>query len=179
MVLVDEAYVDFGAESAVNLIDRYDNLLVVQTFSKSRSMAGARLGFAFGNAALIADLERIKYATNPYNINRLTQAAGAQALEEDGYFRANCRRIIETRNYVSAELQKRGFTVTDSQANFLFAKSDRIDGETLYRRLREKGVLIRHFSKERIKDYNRITIGSREEMEIFLQKTDEILEELV
>ena len=104
--------------------------------------------------------------------------AGAQALEEDGYFRANCRRIIETREYVSAELQKRGFTVTDSQANFLFAKSDRIDGETLYRRLREKGVLIRHFTKERIKDYNRITIGSREEMEIFLQKTDEILEEL-
>ena len=178
VVLVDEAYVDFGAESAVNLIDRYDNLLVVQTFSKSRSMAGARLGFAFGNAALIADLERIKYATNPYNINRLTQAAGAQALEEDDYFRATCRRIIETRNYVSAELQKRGFTVTDSQANFLFAKSDRIDGETLYRRLREKGVLIRHFTKERIKDYNRITIGSREEMEIFLQKTDEILEEL-
>ena len=179
MVLVDEAYVDFGAESAVNLIDRYDNLLVVQTFSKSRSMAGARLGFAFGNAALIADLERIKYATNPYNINRLTQAAGAQALEEDDYFRANCRRIIETREYVSAELQKRGFTLTDSQANFLFAKSDRIDGEALYRRLREKGVLIRHFTKERIKDYNRITIGSREEMEIFLQKTDEILEELV
>ena len=104
--------------------------------------------------------------------------AGAQALEEDGYFRANCRRIIETREYVSAELQKRGFTLTDSQANFLFAKSDRIDGETLYRRLREKGVLIRHFTKERIKDYNRITIGSREEMEIFLQKTDEILEEL-
>ena len=178
VVLVDEAYVDFGAESAVNLIDQYDNLLVVQTFSKSRSMAGARLGFAFGNAALIADLERIKYATNPYNINRLTQAAGAQALEEDDYFRANCRRIIETRNYVSAELQKRGFTVTASQANFLFAKSDRIDGETLYRRLREKGVLIRHFTKERIQDYNRITIGSREEMEIFLQKTDEILEEL-
>ena len=179
VVLVDEAYVDFGAESAVNLIDRYDNLLVVQTFSKSRSMAGARLGFAFGNAALIADLERIKYATNPYNINRLTQAAGAQALEEDVYFRANCRRIIETRDNVSRELQKRGFTVTDSQANFLFAKSDRIDGETLYRRLREKGVLIRHFTKERIMDYNRITIGSREEMEIFLQKTDEILEELV
>ena len=107
------------------------------------------------------------------------QAAGAQALEEDGYFRANCRRIIETRNYVSAELQKRGFTLTDSQANFLFAKSDRIGGETLYRRLREKGVLIRHFTKDRIKNYNRITIGSREEMEIFLQKTDEILEELV
>ena len=104
--------------------------------------------------------------------------AGAQALEEDDYFRANCRRIIETREYVSAELQKRGFTLTDSQANFLFAKSDRIDGERLYRRLREKGVLIRHFTKERIQDYNRITIGSREEMEIFLQKTDEILEEL-
>ena len=105
--------------------------------------------------------------------------ADLQALEEDDYFRANCRRIIETREYVSAELQKRGFTLTDSQANFLFAKSDRIDGEALYRRLREKGVLIRHFTKERIKDYNRITIGSREEMEIFLQKTDEILEELV
>ena len=175
IVIIDEAYVDFGAESAVKLTEKYSNLLVVQTFSKSRSMAGARLGFAFANEQIIEDLEKIKYSTNPYNINRLTQIAGAAALNNQAYFDGNCKKIAETREYVKKELIDLGFTVTDSKANFLFAKSDKIGGKELYLSLKERGVLIRHFESERIKDYNRITVGSREEMEIFLKKVSEII----
>ena len=175
IVIVDEAYVDFGAQSAYNLTEKYDNLLVVQTYSKSRSMAGARLGFAFANENIIEDLEKIKYSTNPYNINRITQIAGAAALVNQEYFDENCRKIAETREYVKEELKRMGFTVTDSVANFLFAKSDKISGSKLYTSLKERGILIRHFETERIKNYNRITVGSREEMEIFLDAVREIL----
>lgn len=179
VVLIDEAYVDFGAESAYRLTEKYKNLLVVQTFSKSRSMAGARLGFAFADSEIIEDLEKIKYSTNPYNINRLTQLAGTAALKSGGYFKENCRRIAKTREYVKKELEKMGFYVTDSSANFLFAKSGKIRGKELYLKLKEKGILIRHFDKERISDYNRITVGSREEMEAFLKAVREITEEKV
>ena len=179
VVLIDEAYVDFGAESAYRLTEKYKNLLVVQTFSKSRSMAGARLGFAFADSEIIEDLEKIKYSTNPYNINRLTQLGGTAALKSGGYFKENCRRIAKTREYVKKELEKMGFYVTDSSANFLFAKSGKIRGKELYLKLKEKGILIRHFDKERISDYNRITVGSREEMEAFLKAVREITEEKV
>lgn len=175
VVLIDEAYVDFGAESAIRLTEKYSNLLVVQTYSKSRSMAGARLGFAFADKSIISDLEKIKYSTNPYNINRLTQIAGTAALGNQAYFDENCRKIAQTREYVKEELIKLGFTVTDSKANFLFAKSDKIGGKELYLSLKERGILIRHFENERIKDYNRITVGSREEMEIFLENVSDIL----
>ena len=175
IVIIDEAYVDFGAESAIKLTEKYSNLLVVQTYSKSRSMAGARLGFAFANEQIIEDLEKIKYSTNPYNINRITQIAGAAALKNQAYFDSNCKKISETREYVKAELKQLGFTVTDSKANFLFAKSDKIGGKELYLSLKERGILIRHFESERIKDYNRITVGSREEMEIFLKNVGEIM----
>ena len=175
IVIIDEAYVDFGAESAVKLTEKYSNLLVVQTYSKSRSMAGARLGFAFANEQIIEDLEKIKYSTNPYNINRLTQIAGAAALSNQAYFDGNSKKISETREYVKKELVKLGFTVTDSKANFLFAKSDKIGGKELYLSLKERGGLIRHFESERIKDFNRITVGSREEMEIFLKEVREII----
>ena len=175
IVIIDEAYVDFGAESAVKLTEKYSNLLVVQTYSKSRSMAGARLGFAFANEQIIEDLEKIKYSTNPYNINRLTQIAGAAALSNQAYFDGNSKKISETREYVKKELVKLGFTVTDSKANFLFAKSDKIGGKELYLSLKERGVLIRHFESERIKDFNRITVGSREEMEFFLKEVREII----
>lgn len=175
VVLVDEAYVDFGAESAASLTAKYDNLLVCQTYSKSRSMAGARLGYAFGDKSLIADLETIKFSTNPYNINSMTQAAGIAAVESSPYYDERCREIMKTRAHVTNELAARGFTVIPSLANFIFIKSDRISGKDLYTDLRSMGVLVRHFDKERIKEYNRVTIGTDEEMEIFIGAIDEIL----
>ena len=179
VVLIDEAYVDFGGESCYKLTEKYSNLLCVQTFSKSRSLAGGRLGFAIASKEIIADLEKIKYSTNPYNLNRLTQAAGLATVKDNGYYLENCKRIIETREFTVAELEKLGFEILPSKANFIFAKSNKISGKELYESLKEKGVLIRHFEKPRIKDYNRITIGSREEMEIFLKTVKEILGETV
>ena len=176
--VIDEAYVDFGAESVLPLVDRYDNLLVIQTFSKSRSMAGARLGFAIGQPALIRDLDTLKYSTNPYNVNRMTSAAGIAALREDAYYAENAARIAETRSRTVSALRGLGFEVTDSLSNFLFARSDRIDGGTLYRALKERGILVRHFEKPRISDYVRITIGTGEQMEALIRETAEILQEV-
>ncbi len=178
VVVVDEAYVDFGTESCIRLVEKYDNLLVCQTFSKSRSMAGARLGFAIANSAIIEDLEKIKYSTNPYNINTITQLAGIMAACDNEYYMENCKKIIKNRQYTQDELVKLGFSVLPSSANFIFAKSDKIGGKDLYLKLKEKGVLIRHFEKERICEFNRITIGSKREMKIFISKVKEILGEL-
>ena len=177
VVVIDEAYVDFGGESCVPLIDKYDNLLVTQTFSKSRSLAGARLGLGFASEGLIADLQTIRYSTNPYNVNRMTEAAGVAALEANGYFMENAEAICQTRAYTKAALEKMGFFVLDSKTNFLFAKTEKIDGGELYGALKERGVLVRHFNGERIKQFNRITIGTKEQMDIFLQAVREILKE--
>lgn len=177
LVIIDEAYIDFGGESAVNLVGKYDNLLVIQTFSKSRSMAGARLGFAVGDERLIEDLRTVKYSTNPYNINSMTAAAGAAALDENDYYMRNCKTIIETRERTAVELSRLGFDVLPSRANFLFARTDKIGGGELYAKLKARGVLVRHFSGERISDYIRITIGAAEEMETFLRIINEILKE--
>ena len=177
VVVGDEAYVDFGGESCVPLIRKYGNLLVTQTFSKSRSMAGARLGFGVACPELIRDLNTIKYSTNPYNVNSLTAAVGLGTLLDADYTRANCRTIMENRAYTTAELQKQGFEVLDSRANFVFAKTPALDGAALYRALKEKGVLVRHFTLPRIAQYNRITIGTRAQMDVLLGKIDEILEE--
>ena len=175
VVVVDEAYVDFGAESCVELTKQYPNLLVVQTYSKSRSMAGARLGYAIGNAELIRDLETVKFSTNPYNVNRLTLKAGAAAIAQQDYYTENCKKIMETRAYIKEQLEKLGFTVLDSKSNFLFAKKPGVDGEAIYRGLKDRGVLVRHFDKDPIRDYNRITIGTREQMDILLSKLEELL----
>lgn len=178
IVVIDEAYIDFGGESAIPLTQKYDNLLVVQTFSKSRSMAGARLGFAVGCKALIQDLNTIKYSTNPYNVNRMTMAAGLGALEDDAYFRANCKKIMDNRAWTTAELEKMGFTVLPSLTNFVFAKNDAIPGEELYLQLKAKGILVRHFDTPRLTDYVRITIGDEAQMGAFIRTTKEILEEI-
>ena len=177
VVVIDEAYVDFGAESAVLLTKKYDNLLVVQTFSKSRSMAGARLGVAIASAELIRDLNTIKYSTNPYNINRMTMAAGIGTLCDEEYTRKNCLSIIENREYAMERMKKMGFEMTPSLANFIFAKHEKIGGEALYKALRERGILVRHFTKPRLDEYNRITVGSREQMEILCDKLEEIINE--
>ena len=175
IVVVDEAYVDFGAQSCVALTRKYRNLLVCQTFSKSRSFAGGRLGYGIGDPAIIADLNTIKYSTNPYNVNSMTSAMGIGILEDEEYTRTNCLKIIENRNYTVDALKRLGFTVLPSCANFIFVSSDSIEGGELYRRLKEKGVLVRHFTKERISNWCRVSIGSRESMEIFIEKVMEIL----
>ena len=177
VVVIDEAYIDFGGESAIPLTEKYNNLLVVQTFSKSRSMAGARLGFAVGCKELIQDLNTIKYSVNPYNVNLMTMAAGVGALEDEAYFRTNCRAIIENRAWTTAQLSQLGFDTLPSLTNFLFTKNSAIPGKELYLRLKAKGILVRHFDTPRLTDYIRVTIGSAEQMVAFIQATKEILEE--
>ena len=176
VVIVDEAYVDFGGESCVPLIDRYENLLVVQTFSKSRQLAGARLGLTMGNAKLIADLNRVKFSLNPYNINRLTLKAGQAALEDTAYFEKTRAAIMDTRAWTMQQLTDRGFTVLDSRANFVFASTGRINGGALYKKLKENGILVRHFDAPRIENWLRITIGTPEQMQALMDAVDKILE---
>lgn len=178
VVLIDEAYVDFGAISCVPLTEKYENLLVAQTFSKSRSLAGARLGFAIGSKQVISDLEKIKYSTNPYNVNSLTQAAGIAALSEEEYYQNNVEEIMRTRAYATGRFKELGFAVIPSLANFLFVKSDCISGDDLYRKLKERRILIRHWNTEKIKDWNRVTIGTPKEMDILFTAIEEILKEV-
>ena len=178
VVVIDEAYIDFGGESATALVKKYDNLLVTQTFSKSRSMAGARLGFGVAGKEIISDLISIKYSTNPYNVNSMTAAAGIGAITDREYFKENCKKIIENREWTIERLNELGFTSIPSKTNFVFVKSDEISGKELYLKLKEKGVLVRHFDKEKIKEYNRITIGSFAQMQTLVNAVKEILEEL-
>ena len=176
IVVVDEAYIDFGGQSAVSLIKKYKNLLVTRTFSKSRSMAGARLGFGVADKAIIDDLKAVKYSLNPYNVNSVTASAGIGSIKDKEYFEDNCRAIIENREWTKNELEKLGFTVTNSKANFVFAKTDKISGKNLYLRLKDSGILVRHFDKDKIKEYNRITIGNIEQMQAFISAVKSILE---
>lgn len=177
VVIIDEAYIDFGGVSCVPLVHKYDNLLVTQTFSKSRSLAGARLGFGIGNAALIRDLNTIKYSTNPYNVNRMTAACGAAAIADDAYYIRNARTIVENRAYTASELEKRGFVVLPSAANFLFVRPGFCSGGALYRGLKARGVLIRHWDKPRIAAWCRITIGTKDQMDALLEAIDDLKKE--
>ena len=177
VVIIDEAYVDFGAESAVSLVHSYENLVVVHTMSKSRSLAGARIGFAIADEALIGDLNSMKFSFNPYNLNRLSLLAAEAAIADTDYFAFCTKAIRDVRAYTAEELKKRGFAVLPSSANFVFTKPSRMDGEAYYQKLKEKGVLVRHFSQDRIRDYVRITIGTREQMQMLLQATDELWRE--
>ncbi len=176
VVVIDEAYVDFGAESAVKLTKKYDNLLVVQTMSKSRSLAGARLGYAVGNKELIDDLKLIKFSTNPYSINRLSSKCGVASMLDVKYFEDCCNEIIKTREFLLDNLTKRGFFTLISSANFVFTKHRDRRGSEMYDILRDNGILVRRFEKKGIEDFLRITIGSQSEMEELLRVLDKMEE---
>ena len=165
VVVIDEAYVDFGGTSCYKLIEDYANLLVVRTFSKSRCLAGARLGYAFGSPELIEDLEKLKYSTNPYNVNRLTMMLGCKTVDAEPYYREVSEKIQSARAWAADALDNLGFQVLPSKANFIFARHPAVSGAELYTGLRQRGILVRHFTKERIKDFVRITIGTQAQME--------------
>ena len=176
LIIVDEAYVDFGGETCVPLTERCDNVLVIRTFSKSRSMAGARLGFAVGCEPLIRDLNTVRFSTNPYNVNSMTMAAGIGALADEAYTQACLQAIIAERERTAAGLRERGFEVLPSTTNFVFARHPAIGGRDLYLALKDRGVLIRHFETPRLKDWNRITIGSAAQRDTLLEAIDRITE---
>lgn len=178
VVIIDEAYIDFGGTSAVGLIREYPNLLVVQTLSKSRSLAGIRVGFALGQEELIDGLNRIKNSFNSYTIDRIAAVAAVEAIKDEEYFKECTSRIIKTREKVTEELGNLGFNVIPSKANFIFAGHCKYPAEELFVKLREKGVLVRYFNKDRINNYLRISIGSEEEMEFFIEKVKEIISQI-
>lgn len=175
VVIVDEAYIDFGAHSALPLISKYDNLLVVQTFSKSRSMAGMRIGFACGNPVLIKYLNDVKYSFNSYTMNRTSLAVGVAAIQDREYFEETCRKIINTREWTQKELKALGFTFQDSKANFIFAAHESCPAKQIFEALRKQHIYVRYFEKPRIDNYLRITIGTREEMEQLIRFLKEYL----
>lgn len=170
VVVIDEAYIDFGGETAVPLINKYPNLLITQTFSKSRSLAGLRVGFAMGQADLINGLERVKNSFNSYPLDRAAIAGATASIKDKSYFEETCQKIINTRDKVSRKLEQMDFTVLPSQANFVFAKPNKADAEKLYLDLKKAGVLVRYFNSPRIAGYLRITIGTDEDMDVFLEK---------
>ena len=169
VVIVDEAYIDFGGQSAMSLIDKYDNLLVVQTFSKSRSMAGMRIGFAVGNSELIEYLNDVKYSFNSYTMNRTSISCGVEAVKDDAYFKETTAKIIATREWTKEEFAKLGFSFTDSKANFIFATHKEVPAKKIFEALRKADIYVRYFNVPRIDNYLRITIGTRNEMEKLLE----------
>ena len=175
IVIVDEAYVDFGTQSALPLIEKYENLLVVQTFSKSRSMAGMRIGFALACPKLIKYLNDVKYSFNSYTMNRMSIAAGVAAIEDQEYFLETCGKIIETREWTKKELRKLGFYFEESKANFIFAAHKNCPAEKLFQALRAQHIYVRYFPGGRTGNHLRITIGTRNEMEVFINFVREYL----
>ena len=175
VVIVDEAYVDFGARSALPLLKKYENLLVVQTFSKSRSLAGMRIGFACGNQKLIKYLNDAKYSFNSYTMDRTALAAGTAAVKDQAYFQETCRKIIETREWTKKELKALGFSFEDSKANFIFASHNDCPAQELFQALRKRHIYVRYFPKGRTADFLRITIGTQKEMETLTEFLGEYL----
>ena len=175
VVIVDEAYIDFGGESALKLIDKYDNLLVVQTFSKSRAMAGLRVGFCIGSEKLIGYLNDVKFSFNSYTMNMPSQALAVEAVKDDTYFKEVTGRIIATRERVKKELRELGFTFPDSYANFVFASHKTVPAKEIFEALREADIYVRHWNKPRIENYLRITIGTDEEMDRLIAFLKEFL----
>lgn len=177
VVIIDEAYVDFGTKSAQELLKTYENLLVVQTFSKSRSLAGSRIGYAMGSKKLIAYLNDCKYSFNSYTMDRLTIQVGKASMEDEPYFTEQVHRIIETREWAKEQLHKLGFDFPDSKANFIFARHKEIAAEDIFAALKQRNIYVRYFKKPRIDNYLRITIGTQEEMEQLMNALQEILQE--
>ena len=175
VVIVDEAYTDFGGESCLPLIDRYDNLIVVRTMSKSRAMAGMRLGYAFGNAELIKYLNDVKFSVNSYTLNMPSLIAGEAAIKDRGYFEEITGKVRTTREWCKGELKKRGFEFADSQTNFIFAGNPHYPAVRIFEELKKRGIYVRYFNKPRIDGYLRISIGTDEEMRGFISALDEIL----
>ena len=175
VVIIDEAYVDFSGKSALSLTKEYDNVLIVQTFSKSRSMAGMRIGYAMGNPELIKAMNDVRFSYNSYPMTRLSVALGIAAIEDEDYFRKTTGQIVETREWTKERLTELGFSFGDSKTNFIFAKHATVDAEEIFAKLREKHIFVRHFNSERIKNYLRISIGTREEMEKFIDELKCIL----
>ena len=177
VVIVDEAYVDFGAKSALPLVEKYDNLLVVQTFSKSRSLAGMRIGFAIGSEPLISCLNDVKYSFNSYTMSQAVIAAGTAAVEDEEYFQKTVRDVISTREWMKEQLRALGFVFDDSKANFIFASHPRVPARKLFEALRDAHIYVRYFDKPRIDNYLRISIGTREEMERLTEFLAEFLKD--
>lgn len=175
LVVVDEAYIAFGGESAVPLLEQYDNLLVVGTFSKARGLAGARLGYAAGSPELISGLGRMKYGFNPYNVNSMTLAAAAASLADKAYYKNCVSRIVATREKTQDALREMGFLCTASQANFMFIHHPRHSAERIFQQLRDSGILVRWFQQPRVREYLRVSVGSEEEMDFFTQTMRSIL----
>lgn len=175
IVIIDEAYIDFGGESCIGLTEKYDNLLVVQTFSKSRSMAGMRIGYAIGNEKLIKYMNDVKFSINSYTMNHVTQVCGAAAVEDEEYFIETIKKITDVRENTKKELKKLGFTFTDSKSNFLFAAHDKVKAETIFNELKSRKIYVRYWNKPRINNYLRVSIGTAEEMEKLISALKEIV----
>lgn len=177
IVIIDEAYIDFGGESCLELTKKYDNLLVVQTFSKSRAMAGMRIGFAIGNEKLIKYLNDVKFSVNSYTMNTPSLILGPLAIEDDVYFKKTVRKIADTREWMKQELKELGFTFPDSKANFVFAKHETYDAPEIQKYLRERKILVRHFNADRIRNYLRISVGTDEQAKTLIEVLREFVRE--
>jgi histidinol-phosphate aminotransferase len=175
VVIVDEAYVDFGGESALSLIDRYENLLVVRTFSKSRSMAGLRIGYAIGSEKLIKYMSDVKFSYNSYTMNMPSIILGAESMADDAYFKETVAKVVDTREWFSREIEKLGFTSLPSSANFIFMTHETIPAKEIFEKAKSAGIYVRYFNKPRIDNFLRVTIGTREEMETFLRFLSDIM----